>query len=221
MTLSAVIPHFYAARVRHLHALIASLRAGSLVPDEIIVWNNDRPMGESAPLGVEMIQSPRNVGAQARFLAALMARGDDVLFLDNDLVLKPETVAQMRIAMRALDGQTMVTLQGYDIPPGGRYTAKRKVRTGIVTVPERVTVSLGRAELVRRVTLLRLLSDWPCDETSAMDDLWLSAAAHRHGVPMWVGPTDGYTDAPVQDGYERRPGHYDERDRVFQYLRSR
>ena len=36
-----MIPHFFKERIRNLHTIVSALRAGTLVPDEILIWNND------------------------------------------------------------------------------------------------------------------------------------------------------------------------------------
>lgn len=70
---SVVIPHYFAAREPNLRLIVDAFMEGSVAPAEVIVWCNT-PLVHPLP-GASIITAHRNVGAQARFLAALAALG--------------------------------------------------------------------------------------------------------------------------------------------------
>jgi hypothetical protein len=220
MRITAIIPHFFTERLRNLSMAIESLRASAPTPPiEILVWNNDVPLMPGIADGASVIQSPRNIGCQARFLAALMARGDYVLFQDNDLRVQRRTLENMAAWAEHIPN-SIISLDGYAIPVGAGYGARRAVSG--VTEPERISVTLGRLELMERALLLRLLADFPYGDGARMDDLELSAAAARAGIECWVVPTgadSGYVNLPTGGvGACLTPDHYEERDRVYRRL---
>ena len=215
MTVSVVIPHFYAAREPNLPALVTRLLTGTVRPEEILIWNNDAPLRVRLPAPVAVIQSPRNLGCQARFLAALVARGDAVVFQDNDVMVRPRTLAALvRWATRA--PRAIWTLDGR-AATAEPYRRWHKIRR-ITGAPQRVTVSLGRLELVTRATVREILAVFPFGEGAAMDDLAFSACARQRDIPIYVPPTepDEHLDRLPEHGVGacRTDGHYDRRDAI-------
>lgn len=208
---SVVIPHYYGKREPNLSLIVEALRSGTVRPREILVWCNEPLVG---PLpGAQLILSHRNVGAQARFLAALAAWGEWVLFLDNDVLPEPRMVENLLLWARP--GQ-MSTLEGR-ITRGGRYRDAPKFYGRQVQTPLRVDVSLGRGEMVALGLLPRLLQHFPFGKSVVMDDLWLSAGAAREGVPIYVVPAvpgeSSLAELPMYgEGLCMRPEFYAERD---------
>jgi len=189
-TVSVVIPHFYEERTANLIPIINALRGGTIQPKEILIWNNtqtiigdllsDRPY-------VEVIDCPFNMGAQARFLAALMASGDLILFQDNDLHVESLTIAWM--IEHHLPGQ-IITLEGVQQVFGRAYRRWNKVYGRGLLEPMQVGISLGRVEMVARAGLPEILATFPFDRASTvMDDLEFSAAARTAGYVIQVIPT--------------------------------
>jgi hypothetical protein len=164
---------------------------------------------------VAVIQSPRNIGCQARFLAALMATGDAVLFQDNDVVVRPQTLeALVRCAEE--EPRAVWTLDGR-CANAETYRRWHKVRH-VTGTRQTVTVSLGRMELITRATLRELLAIFPFGEQTAMDDLALSWCAAQQQIPIVVPPTarderfDQLDEAGV--GWRRTKHFYDDRDTI-------
>jgi hypothetical protein len=215
MRLAAVIPHYYKQRESSLREAVAALLGQTRPPDEVIVWNN-----ESDPIDfgsdARVINSPRNVGAFARFFAALTASTDFVFFQDNDLKVRPDTLRQLLDWTKLRPG--VLTLHGYSIPVGDSYSR----RTYCTSVREltRVNVTLGRADLVPWCTVPRALLK--LDEIPQMDDLWFSARCRDLRVAMWAVPVEG--DAGIvnlegwREGASSEDKWYEERDRVWRKL---
>jgi len=194
MSVSAIILAYREERWPNLPLIIAALLSGSVPPDEIIVWNNGAPFG---PLvGAQVIQSHRNVGCKARFLAAMCAKGEYVLFHDDDLHVEYDTVRNL--VSHAAENR-VVSYQGRRLAPNKPYTAAYILDGSPSGKPELVDVSLGRLELVSRRTVNRLLSSIPFEDTTEMDDIWFSAAARDAGISCVVVPYcsgSGFVDLP-------------------------
>jgi hypothetical protein len=188
MRLTAIIPHFYWERTGNLRTIVDSLRSGTVVPEEIIVWNNERDPVTIA--GAFVVQSPRNIGAKARLLAAVMARGERVLFLDNDIAVRRRTVENLLSwSCRHWERPTVVTLEGRERPfSGAPYSRWPKVYGRGLREPAPVFLSLGRGEMLRRRDLLAVLPGFPFEDSTVMDDLWLSECFFRHEMSVVVVP---------------------------------
>jgi hypothetical protein len=220
--LTAILPHYFAERLVSLRIACEALLTGTLVPDEILIWNNDQPFGQGRErLGmdrliaegtVQVIQSPRNIGPHGRFLAALMARGDLIWFQDNDVMVERQTLDHV-CARYANDIDEVV-----ESLEGRRLTAEGGYRSSLWFRPEAeeqgVDLTLGRGELVSRGTLRRALQqfDWDCP----MDDLAFSYALRRLRIPIWIPPAvpeAGLRNLPEGGvGARFSPNHYPERD---------
>ena len=188
-TVSVVIPHYYQEREGNLLEIMTALRTGSIKPVEIIIWCNGK-LSSTVDLalretpGVSLVESSWNVGCQARFLAALVARGDYVLFQDNDVCVRRRTVENL---LRRAEPNAVVSLDGYYVPPSG-YLERSRCLGWNQPRSVRVNLTLGRMELVERATLLRVLRDFPFGHETEMDDVAFSAACKKNGVPIFVVP---------------------------------
>lgn len=216
--LSVVIPHFFPAREKNLAQIVAAYRAGTKQPDEILVWNNDAPL--SAPVdGIRLIQSPWNLGCKGRFMGALAAAGDWLLFQDNDVSPAPLTVANL-VRWAGKRPRAILSLDGRAITPGERYRGSERVRGRGLTEPRRISITLGRMELMHRDTMMKVLAAFPWRDDTIMDDLEFSAAAHRVGVECLVVPCDrqseafGIDTAGVGLSVTHQDQYYAERERV-------
>ena len=193
-TVSVVIPHYYVEREKNLHEIVKALCSGTVLPIEIIIWCNTELILQSSVFeffndddrvtSVRFIESSWNVGCQARFLAALVARGDYVLFQDNDVCVRRRTVENL---LHRAEPNTVVSLDGYYVPPIG-YTMRSRCLGWHQPRPVSVNLTLGRMELVERKTLLRVLRDFPFGPETEMDDVAFSSACKKNGVPIFVVP---------------------------------
>jgi hypothetical protein len=222
---SVVLLHYFPERVGNTRRAVLDLFHGTVQPTEVLVWNNDLPVRWDFPVGlqVHVLQSPRNLGCRARFIAAAAACSPWVLFHDNDIAVGPRTLENLLAWARELP-ESILTLDAYTVSLGQPYASRRAVRR--VTDVQRVDVALGRLELVHRNTLARIIHHVPIySESLRMDDLWLSAAAWKEDVPIYVPPATGEAAfvelSTCNVGSSVGPSkasHFAERERLFKEL---
>lgn len=229
-TVSVIIPHFFKARAEHLQRIVADLNAGTVPPGEIVIWNNDVADGlpDLSQHNVTLLQSTEgNSGPQARFKAAQQATGDYILFMDNDTTVCSETVANLLNWLMPDRANPILTLEGRACPSVGQsYRGWPKIYGHDVKSPERVTMSLGRGELVSRNAFKQLVALFPFGPTSTMDDLWWSACAAKVDIPIYVVPAvkglSNLVNLPrYGTGISATPGYYQRRDETVQDIRNR
>lgn len=224
MKLSVVIPHYWAAREGNLRMIVNSLRLGTVKPDEIIIWNNDRPI---EPIeGAQIIQAPRNYGCLGRFIASYAARGEYVLFQDNDTCVVETTVEKLMYWAKARPG-SIVSIDGWS------FTADKTYTNGVETLcygfgvggvdkavvgPTEVDVTPGHMELVSRADLMNILTFFPFEDSTVMEDLWFNACAKQAGVPRYVVPCRFAYLSECGVGICQAPNFFAERDALCQAI---
>lgn len=75
-------------RLNHFDNQLAAIKAQSIKPDEIIVWQNGSSENENIKLDNEIkhIYSKYNFGVWARFSAALNSKNEYVCIFDDDTI---------------------------------------------------------------------------------------------------------------------------------------
>jgi Glycosyl transferase family 2 len=219
---SVVIPHYFAQREGNLTTIVEAYRAGTVAPDEIVIWNNDGPLSAALPNmhGVRLIQSAWNLGCKARFLGALVAdpSSDWILFQDNDLAIERQGLETL-IAGAGRHPDGIVSFEGRRVEPG-KYKSWKTTRGADKPRDQRIDITLGRMELVRRDVLMRLLALFPFSDKTEMDDLAFSVCARDAGVKCFVvpyGPGTGFvrlSEHGVGMSVTHRQEYLKERDRV-------
>jgi hypothetical protein len=187
MTVSVVIPHYYQQRRENITTIVRAHNTSTRVPDEIIIWNNDHPF-DVMPQNVKVIQAFRNVGCSARFLAAMTAQSDFVLFQDNDVCTEPDTLAHLMSFYKDFPGRAICALEGRYLLPSKSYAECKKVDGLNRSTMQPIHISLGRLELVTKRVVNDLLSYIPFSDTDRYDDILFSHAAEQNGVPRFVVP---------------------------------
>lgn len=217
MRVSVVIPHYFAQREGNLTAIVEAHRTATRPPDEILIWNNDGPLSVSLH-GVRLIQSAWNLGCKARFLGALVAAGDWILFQDNDLAPERGGLENLcRWAERY--PEAIVSFEGRRVEPAA-YKSWKTIRGADKPRVQRIDITLGRMELIRRDVLMRLLAAFPFSDKTEMDDLAFSVCARDLGVQCFVVPYvpgSGFVRLPehgVGMSVTHRQAYLAERDRV-------
>jgi hypothetical protein len=226
-TVSVVIPHYYPEREPNLWKIVDAFNSGTVRPVEILIWCNSPLQNRSLRLqtGVQLFLSPRNVGAQGRFLAALAARGEFVFFLDNDVAPQVKTLENILEWQKSLPS-SILTLEGRMALTDKPYGSwPKKYGHGLADAIQ-VELSLGRGELVARKDLPHILSDFPFDPLTVMDDLWFSSGAMQEGKQIWVVPCkkgeSALTDLPMYGtGLCMEPAFYAERDLALKAIQER
>lgn len=224
-TVTAVIPHYFSVREAALAVVIESLKRSTHRPAAIHVWDNTAQLATGRS-DVWISPSP-NIGPQGRFLAALQAQTDYVLFLDNDVAVDAEAVANLLARHAALDQGVLAiaTLEGRQAGDARHYRDWVKVYGHGCTSPVRVAVSLGRGELVPTAILPRLLQHFPFQRLGVMDDLWFSACAAKEQIPIYVVPcvkgVSSLHDLPRHGtGLSAEPGYYAARSAAIQDIQT-
>lgn len=230
-SVTAVIPHWYEERTPALRSAVDALRNGTIIPDEILIWDNTNRLGQTFTHSpVSIIASPKNIGPKARFLAALMAETDYVFFQDNDMVVETETIANLVSYAEAEGEGAIFTLEGRRADPSKPYRHWPKVYGHGLTGSVYVAISLGRGELVRRDRLPQILKYFPWEPTTMFDDLHFSWAVRQ--AAYWAVPQAAYPiivvpsvkgvsdlrDLHTGVGLCTEPGYYERRDQVAQSL---
>ena len=152
-TLSAIVVAYKTPG--ELAAAVASLQAGSITPEEIIVVDNGAPDGEplrgrSEWRGVRVELAPANVGYGAGCnIGARSATGNELLVLNADVVLSAGAVAAMRARLAS---DPRIGVVGPRILSGGEIQLSARAfpsfRTGLLGRRSRLTRLLIR---VRRL----------------------------------------------------------------------
>jgi cellulose synthase/poly-beta-1,6-N-acetylglucosamine synthase-like glycosyltransferase len=118
-SISVIIPAYNASS--HLGLCLQALRSSLEVPQEIIVvddFSTDDTRAVAESFGVRVIQTARRMGpAFARNLAASMAVGDILFFLDADVCVRADTLRRTARHMNA-DAELDALIGSYDSQPG-------------------------------------------------------------------------------------------------------
>lgn len=222
-----VIPHYFPERVPHLARIAADLQTSTVTPAQVIVWNNDLE-GISVPRGWQVIQASRNLGPQARLLAALTSEATDyVLFIDNDTTVCPQTIASLLTMAARIGAPSVLTLEGRQASATPEsYRSWTKIYGHEITEPRQMTMSLGRGELVSWNLLPALIAHFPWGASTIMDDLWWSACMAKAEVPIWLVPSvkkvSHLQDLPrFGTGASATSGYYLQRDATIRDIRHR
>ena len=211
-SVTAVIPHYFEKRRANLGVLILALQRSSIPVDEIIIWNNSP--GPLSAIGAQVVDSPRNEGARARFIAALMAKSEYVFFQDNDLRVEHDTIRGLVRQLEQLSN-SVVSLDGRVLGEGGSY--HKSVLLGrAVTEPRVVDITLGHAEMIPTRLLPTALSSFPFSEAPEMDDIFFSWSCAQADIRLWVVPgKSGGSFVHLQEfevGACKEKKHYAKRD---------
>lgn len=197
MKLSVVIPAFYPERKDNLSAIVMALQVSTASPDEIIIWNNG-PVEAIETVrhlsAVQIIQAPRNFGCKARFLAAMCAQGDYVLFHDDDLMVEECTIENM---LDWASSDSIIALNGRKLVKHAPYAAAMVIDGSCLQAPMIIDVSNGRLELVDRDAVQKLLPYVPFTDGAVHDDILFSHAAEQHDMQCAVipyGENEGFID---------------------------
>lgn len=208
MFITLIIPHFYTPqRLQNLYPITRTL--GPQVND-IIIWNNDKPLTEeqkapfSSVIGapVHIIQSSHNLGCQGRFEAVKHVNPltTHILFHDNDLIERVHSVNRLIEASNKSPNDII------------SVTGERRFYDGVV-----YRIGRARYELVPIHIVNRVLQYWQNNEDSVHDDVWFSVMAHHLGHSVqFVNISWRNIDDRV--GFWRTKGFFDAREVLFNRL---
>lgn len=92
--ITAIIRAYWKERLSNLERIINDLKNGSLVPDRIVVWcnNKDISIKELGKFGVETIESSFNGQDRSLFAASVLFKSDYYLYIDDDTTVRKDTL---------------------------------------------------------------------------------------------------------------------------------
>lgn len=92
MTVAAIILYYWIERTENVKRLVQDLKRGSVVPEKIIIFNNNPEIILRSFEDVIVINSDYNLYCMARHAIGLILQTDCCLFIDDDLTVKPNAV---------------------------------------------------------------------------------------------------------------------------------
>ena len=205
-------------RPQNMPRILDSLRQSDLVT-EIIVWNNNPETVFTAGNDIIVVNTSRDLGLNTRFAAALLARNDAILFLDDDMVLAPDKIEQLYLNWKETPD---VCHAAYGRRCGaGPYN---KVDAwGEVDVVLTKAVIVHRGICLRATVNTQILSDLPGRPDGNGEDILLSFTAmsmsgkpnQTHNLSVTEEPQD-----PKIAISKREPTHFEHRTKVLERCRK-
>lgn len=208
--ITAIIPHYFEEREENLRRIVSSYKTTGV--SEVIIWDNTGSLVMSDAI---VINSPRNIGCRGRFLAALTATNDVLLFQDNDLLLEQHAIEHMLSRLN----NNIVTLDGRKFYDDKLYTnSEHVVRPDYDRL---VHISLARAEMMDKNTFISVFITQYFDQME-MDDIWLSWLANTLSIDIIVPAHKegcGFINLDEKGvGASAKPNHYETRNELCKRL---
>jgi len=208
MSLSVVILNW--KRTANLEKILESIKNNTVQPDRVYVFNNN-PDVQLESLNATVINSGENFGCQMRHAFALGVDTLHFLFIDDDLMIKPTTIASFTNwgekypeAILGYWGRKL----GHDKSP---YHDSPEVNYDIME-PTEVDIVLGRLHYCSKE---KLSLPFYYKFFTREDDIALCMANKKAGFKNYVIPGTGTIDLPgFQQGICNRDNHWDIRDQA-------
>lgn len=215
MKITAVLTTYWQERLENIPQILNDLKSSSRPSDEILLLNNNQnyTIGRT---DIKVINSMHNWGSEGRWPTALLEPSDYYLFLDDDLTVKSETIANLeKMAEKYPD--TALGLIGKKVEKGKKYETGKLVKAIDLEEAEFVD-NLIRFYFVPKdiVAKVALEMDYYFEEEDGYipDDLVLASVSHTLVVPA---DNEEYFEEMDDGGvgYERRENHYKLRNKYF------
>lgn len=176
MNITAIILHYWKERTDQVHRLVRDLWVGTVVPDTVIVFNNN-PEVVLEPVGKEIVvNSSYNFHCLIRHALGLSIKTDCCLFIDDDISVTELTLECLldyhQVRPEAILGFFGLTL-GTDLEHP--YTSGEEIQ--YVKGPRRADIIKGRIHFCKTDKLLntfKLLKKIPNLSIVWTDDILLS-----------------------------------------------
>ncbi len=154
MRIVATICSHYPQRAGNIETIVRSLRSGTVVPDEIIVLNNNQHNNPLQELdGVKYVNSPWNSWTRGKYGAALMSPADYYLLLDDDITVKCRT---LECLIAASDHESVIPSIGM-ILNGDSYMSGERIRPWEISKKIVVDSVIGEMQFLPMVAILRMM----------------------------------------------------------------
>ncbi len=205
-------------RPERLRETIAQLESQAGVGIKLHIWNNnlqirdeiDKELAESHSIPIRVTHSDTNVGGFGRFLMArqLADLEDNVLFIDDDVNIPPETV---RIFLNEYKQKTISSFYAFQLRSPKDFFERDELRPG------QQADYCGTGGMICDSSIFKEEGLFNCpDEYRFIEDLWLSYYA-RH-IMNWSLYKSA---APIQlldDEHGQWKKLYDKKSEFLQYL---
>jgi len=209
-------------RPENIPALVAIMRRQDPAPRHVLVWHN-APEGASGDFGTRDVYSRHNWGCQARHALGLLSGSESLVFVDDDVLptcaqFAAPLLAALQQYPEAVVGPECRRLQGCGPE---MYWGKDAARYSHAQGP--VSVVKGKIHACRRELLALPFARALPEEIRAEDDIVLCAATQEVAdVPSRcvAGMRAFYRNLSDDRGNERRPDHFERRNRACRYMAS-
>jgi hypothetical protein len=171
-------------RFKHFDQILKTWLAEPEV-DEVIVWDNSGKF-KTDILGVLVIGLSRNVNSKWRLLSTHLAKNDDIIITDDDIMPKPGICKDL---LRYYNEENMVGIMGKKFT-GDTYYASAGIRANGINRAMRVDYLCMNLLMIHRAWCRIDIREIP---SSLMVDWWWQ---HEIDIPMYVVPTDKWEMLP-------------------------
>lgn len=229
--ITAFLLAYWSERAQHIDKIISDLKNGTVPPDRIVIWNNNKNISFVKDLlikerypDIEVIESTQNLGHRVRFVAALTYPSDYYFFIDDDITVGKRTIENY---MKYAHGNCCLTHWGKigGTNPGHAYTSGQEFAARRIGQPMNVDAVIGRGSifasfnaLVNMLVLEKELRKHPDYDMGREADVILGMANKSQAIP-----------APEEDmrlidlgekgvGMVREPNHYAKRSHIMEII---
>lgn len=220
MTITAVVCSYWENRRQNVPKIVDSFRSGTVVPDHIMVLNNNPDYFWGEVEGADtVIETGYNYECRGKFIAPMMKYSDFYLMADDDTALGPETLEQWMYWATddKVGGEDFVT--GYwGVRLNNRSFMKGQIiQPHTIRTPQQVDAFHGRVMFMGNGAMMNMLhleqyvrAKWPTEG----DDLIAGVANPQSS---WIVPLSG--DSLLVDldeggqAMQFEEGYFDMRDR--------
>jgi len=155
--------------------------------DQVIIWDNSG--GFKTNLPVLVLSSNRNLGPQAKYACAQLAKNDLILFSDDDVIAK-EGLLRDLMKCKGWNVNKIMGIMGRNFTGEGYYDSTAYHGSAIKN-PVKVDYLCGLVMLTSRKHCFVDIRECP---SVLIDDWWWQR--ETGGIPLWLVPTKNYELLP-------------------------
>ena len=226
--ITAIIRAYWKERLNNLERIINDLKSGSVVPDRIVIWcnNKDISIKDLSKFGVETVESSFNGGDRSLFATSVLFRSDYYLYIDDDTTVRKDTLKNI-LNYAEKYGDVCIGLRGKIIDKKSRtpYTLNAINVLGIKQKhPRYVHLLIGKGTILYTFNAMirmfemekEFLKDEDYNELRELDIL-LSMANKSVVIPARKEQTlRDLGEGKV--GYCKQEGHYPKRNNIIKRI---
>jgi hypothetical protein len=210
--LVVVIPHFHAERKENLPIIVKSILEGSVVPDVVVVFNNN-PTYEVKIDGAICINSQVNLGSSVRYAIGYQMGADFVIGQDDDLALGYYDIERLVDAIQ-FNPDSIIGFCGADMGAENPYLTRKSY---VATAKQSVDVVLGRVSAMSRACLTRYMENigkYALDQYGNHEDIPACLANVRAGFKNYIIPLSIKELSTGGVGLEFQEDHFHHRNKL-------